>query len=421
MAKKRKSRGNRPAQSKQAKPDQGAKPFESVPKTADDSETKPPAEAKSEAAKLATQKPKPSAIDSPKPGPAKAAKQAKSGEKPIQHPDYVKAPMTRRQLMGRVATVAGITGGLGYFSLAPEKWRFSLKDITGRRSEPVHTPFQLPNFQVAKPATAFDIGLGRTGTPEQMLRKALDGIGGLEHYIKPGDVVLVKPNVAFDRAPNLGATSDPELVRVLVQLVLDCGAQEVRVADNPIESPPDCFKKSKIGEAAETAGGRVYLPDSNAFKMLNTPGAKLIENWWFFHRPFTNVDKVIGLSPVKDHNLCNASMGMKNWYGLLGGRRNQFHQDIHEIVSDLAVMMKPTLTVLDGTKVLMENGPTGGDPSNVKPGNAVLASVDPVAVDAWAFEHLLERGREYPEYLNKAVAKGCGQLDWEGRIKEVVG
>jgi uncharacterized protein (DUF362 family) len=72
----------------------------------------------------------------------------------------------------------------------------------------------------------------------------------------------------------------------------------------------------------------------------------------------------------------------------LGGRRNQFHQDIHEIVSDLAIMIRPTLTILDGTNILMENGPTGGDPSNVKNADAILAATGPVAMDAWALEYL---------------------------------
>jgi uncharacterized protein (DUF362 family) len=112
-------------------------------------------------------------------------------------------------------------------------------------------------------------------------------------------------------------------------------------------------------------------------------------------------------------------MGIKNWYGLLGGRRNQFHQDIHEIVSDLSLMIRPTLTILDGTRVLMQNGPTGGDPSNVKNGDAVLVGVDPVALDAWAFEHLLERGQDYPRYLRKAEEKGSGRVDWRGRVREV--
>lgn len=342
--------------------------------------------------------------------------------KPIQHPDYEKAPMDRRTLFRRVATAGVIAGGFAYLAKAPAGWPLSMRDDTGLRSVPVEPQLKLNDFRVERPSSGADIGLGRQGPAEEKLRRALDGVGGLSHYIQPGDIVLVKPNVAFDRSPNLGATSNPELLEILIRILLvDCKAQEVRVADNPIESPADCFAKSKIRQATEQAGGRVYLPDSNAFRMLNTPGAELIERWWFFHRPFTNVDKVIGLAPVKDHNLCGASIGMKNWYGLLGGTRNQFHQDIHGIVSDLTLMMKPTLTILDGTHILMENGPTGGDPSNVKQGDAVLASVDPVAVDAWAFEHLLERGRDYPEYMYKAVEKGSGSLDWEGRVKEIVG
>jgi len=342
-------------------------------------------------------------------------------QKPIQHPEYEKAPLTRRKLFARLATAAGLGGAAGYVSLAPPDWPLSLRDPSGLRSVPRVTPVRLRDFQVARPDGVFcDVGIGRGGTTEQKLRKALDALGGLAHYVRPGDIVLVKPNVAFDRSPALGATTHPEILELLLHMLLvDCRAQEVRVTDNPIESPSDCFAKSGVRRATEKAGGRVYLPDSNAFKVLNTPGAKLIENWWFLHRPFTNVDKVIGIAPVKDHNLCHASMGVKNWYGLLGGTRNQFHQDINEIVSDLSLMMRPTLTILDGTHVLMQNGPTGGDPSNVVQRDVVMAAVDPVAQDAWAFEHLLERGREYPRYLELAEAKGSGRVDWEGRIREI--
>ena len=338
---------------------------------------------------------------------------------PEEQPHIEKAPMNRRAFVRRLITAGGIGGGTAYVATAPEGWPLSRKDARGLRSVPKVKLFMLPDYRVAKPVAAADLGIARQGGPAEKLRRALDALGGITHYVQPGDIVLVKPNVAFDRSPNLGATSNPELLAHLVRMLLvDCRAQEVRVADNPIESPADCFAKSGIRQATEKAGGRVYLPDSNAFKMLHTPGAELIEDWWCLHRPLTNVDKVIGLAPVKDHNLCKASMGLKNWYGLLGGTRNQFHQNIHGIISDLAIMVRPTLTILDGTHILMQNGPTGGDPSNVKAGDAVAASVDPVALDAWAFEHLLERGRDYPEYLRKAEEKGAGQVDWAGRVKE---
>lgn len=144
----------------------------------------------------------------------------------------------------------------------------------------------------------------------------------------------------------------------------------------------------------------------------------LIEQWPFFRRPFRNVTKAIGLAAVKAYNLCHASLGIKNWYGLLGGRRNQFHQYIHETVSDLSIMIRPTLTIFDGTRVLLGNGPTGGHPANVKAGDTVVVGVDPVAMDAWAHEHLLER-KGTLECLRLAKRKGSAKMDYRGRLKEI--
>ena len=332
-----------------------------------------------------------------------------------------KLPMSRRRFLLRGVYAAGLSAVGAYLAFAPENFPFSLKDRTGLRSRPRPEVFNLKDFRVPNPKGRASVGIGRNGETGIQLRKALDAIGGIDHYIKRGDRVLVKPNVAFDRSPNLGATTHPDIIEPLIRLLIrDCGAQEVRVADNPIESPADCFAKSGVRRAVERAGGRVYLPDANSFKILKTRGAALIEAWPFFYRPFKDIDKVIGLAPVKDHNLCKASLGIKNWYGLLGGRRNQFHQAIHEIISELSIMIKPTFTILDGTRVLMENGPTGGDPSNVKEGNVVIAGTDPVAVDTWAYRYALERGGSLPEYLYRSEKKGSGSTDLRGRLKEIL-
>jgi uncharacterized protein (DUF362 family) len=103
-------------------------------------------------------------------------------------------------------------------------------------------------------------------------------------------------------------------------------------------------------------------------------------------------------------------MGMKNWYGLLGGRRNQFHQAIHNIVSDLGFMMSPTLMIIDGTRVMMRNGPTGGRLDDVKEMNTIVASVDQLACDAWCYEHLLGRDPAALRYLELAEQK-FGETD----------
>jgi uncharacterized protein (DUF362 family) len=312
---------------------------------------------------------------------------------------------TRREFLVRLGATIGVAAGTAAL------WRV-LSDPTGERGKPKEPSIQLKNFFVAPAANAKVLGIARGENHDAMLRMAIGAIGGIDHFIQKGDVVLIKPNVAFDRSPKLGATTNPDVLAAIIRLVKDAGASEVRVADNPIESPESCFAKTGIADAAKAAGAKVYLPTPSSFETLEVPGAKLIARWPLFYAPFRGVDKVIGVAPVKDHNLCQASMTTKNWYGLLGGRRNQFHQDIHNIVADLALMMKPTFVILDGSRVLMKSGPTGGDLSDVSPGRTIVAATDQIAADAFGYSQLLGRSTELPKYLFNAQARGLGNPDW---------
>ena len=350
--------------------------------------------------------------------------------------------MTRRELLTQGAgavVAAGAAAGGGYL----------LYDPTGDAGlpKPSDTGHRLRNyfadidFPVSNPRIS--VATGGEERIEQMVRAAVGGLAppvGMRQFISQGDVVLIKPNVGFDRAPQLGATTHPEVLRWVLRLCKEAGARKLIVADNPIESPDACFSKSKIGQAAEAEGAEVLLPSQAHFEMLvirdgppDPRKGEALGRWPILYRPLTEATKVIGLAPIKDHNLCSASMNMKNWYGLLGGRRNQFHQAIHNIVSDLGMMMSPTLVIADATRVMMRNGPTGGRLSDVKPGGelgrpAVIASVDPVACDAWCYQYLLGRDPAGLAYLDLAhqkigehIADGVkrfGQRDWQTYDRE---
>ncbi len=244
-----------------------------------------------------------------------------------------------------------------------------------------------------------------------MVKAALDSMGGVSHFIKKGDVVVIKPNVAFDKNPDLAATTQPDTVSAVIRLCLGAGARKVIVADNPINNPESCFYKTKVGEAAIRAGAELMLPKDSYFEDLFVGGETITTTWRMFYRPFREATKVIGISPVKDHNLCKATVTMKNWYGLLGNPRNQFHQNIHGIISDFALMMKPSLVIADGRKLLMRNGPTGGSLNDVKRGDTMVIGTDHTAVDSWCVSKLLERPRDQILYLDKVIARGLGQ-DW---------
>ena len=268
----------------------------------------------------------------------------------------------------------------------------------------------LPDFSVRGMAGKMSIV---TGTDRvKNLNLALTALGGIGAFVKAGDRVLLKVNAAFAVSPILSATTHPELVAEMTRLCYQAGAASVIVTDNPINDPANCFTLTGIGRAAEGAGAKVMLPRAGYFKPFTVRGAELIRDWPVLLEPFDGVTKVIGMAPAKDHNRSGASMTLKNWYGLLGGRRNLFHQDIHNLIKELALMVKPTLVILDGTMTMMTNGPTGGSLSDLKPTRTMVAGTDPVAVDAFGVTLLGRQASDLP-YLAKAAAAGAGTASYE--------
>ena len=244
------------------------------------------------------------------------------------------------------------------------------------------------------------------------LRLAFKSIGGIETYIKKGDRVLLKVNAAFASPQMLSATTHPEVVSEVTRLCLKAGASAVIVSDNPINDPGSCFTLSGITDAARSAGARLVLPRDDAFKPFSLPGGRLIQNWPVLFEPLRDINKVIGTAPVKDHHRSGASMIMKNWYGLLGGRRNIFHQDIQTIITELAMMVRPTLVILDGTTTMMTNGPTGGSLADLKETNTMIAGTDQVAVDAYG-ANLLQRSLNDLPFIGMAEAAGLGTANYQ--------
>jgi uncharacterized protein (DUF362 family) len=245
----------------------------------------------------------------------------------------------------------------------------------------------------------------------ETLQTALKAIGGIETFIKKQDRVLLKVNAAFASPPILSATTHPDVVAEIVRLCYKAGAASVTVTDNPINDPASCFRLTGIIQAAQSAGAKVVLPETQFFKPITLANAKLIRSWPVLYEPFKDINKVIGTAPVKDHHRSGASMVMKNWYGLLGGRRNIFHQDIHTIIKELAMMVTPTLAILDGTTSMMHNGPTGGSLADLKETNTMIVSTDQVAADAFG-STLLGKSLGELSFIAKAEASGAGTADF---------
>ncbi len=311
-------------------------------------------------------------------------------------------PLARRDFLRRVAQAGAAAAAVGGSAL----W---LLDVAGPAASGTEAACTVPDFSLPEKRGRLSIVTGSERT--KTLNRALAALGGIEGFITPGDRVVLKVNAAFASPPSLGATTHPELVAECARLCLKAGAASVTVTDNPINEPASCFALSGIAKAAEAAGAQIELPRPGAFRAASLKGGRLIRNWPLFFEPLRRATKLIGLSPVKDHHRSGASMAMKNWYGLVGGQRNLFHQDIHDFILELATLFRPTLVILDGTTSMIANGPTGGSLEDLKTTNTMIVSTDQVAADAFGAT-LLGKSAP-PTFVSKAAAAGLGVVDYE--------
>jgi len=311
--------------------------------------------------------------------------------------------LSRREFLGRAAKAGACLAAAGAIAYATH-------DPAGPGPASVAPQAAaLPDFSI--PGQGKKMCIAHGSDRARTLQLALQALGGIETFIQKGDRVLLKVNAAFASPPMLCATTNPQLVAELARLCYAAGAATVAVTDNPINDPASCFALTGIGQAARSAGADVILPEERFFKPMTVKGAQLIRNWPVLMVPLAGVTKLIGIAPVKDHHRSGASMVMKNWYGLLGGRRNIFHQDIQTIIAELAGMVQPTLVVLDGTSTMITNGPTGGSLADLKETRTLIVGTDQVAVDAFGATLLGKTAADLP-FIAKAEARGAGSADY---------
>ena len=268
---------------------------------------------------------------------------------------------------------------------------------------------QIRSYQIKLSETYPAMVTVTNGSPSQLVVEAMKALGGMQRFISRGDVVVLKPNIGWDRVPQQAANTNPEVVKKVAELCFDAGAKKVIVTDVSCNDARRCFQRSGIGPSAASVGATILLPEERKFRDYRLGGELL--SVWPVYTPIIETDKIINLPIVKHHNLCHATMGLKNWYGILGGRRNQLHQNIDVGVADLANFLRPTLTILDAYRVLISNGPQGGNLDDVRMMKTIAAGTDPVAIDAFGAT-LLGLQPEQLGYLKIAQQRGLGRMDF---------
>lgn len=313
------------------------------------------------------------------------------------------AVLSRREALIQLLRVAGAGAGASGIAL----W---LSKGTTRPEAPLAVAVK-HGHAVPADSTLPEMAVIQGEDPALLARQAIEELGGIRRFVARGDVVLVKPNIGWDRTPEQAANTNPQVVAEIVRQSMDAGAKRVVVTDVSCNEPRRCFQRSGIAEAAQRAGAEVILPDPTKFREIDLQG-EVLRAWPIFE-PFLNADKVINVPIAKHHALTGTTLGMKNWYGILGGQRNQLHQRIHESLVDLADFMRPTLTMIDCYRILLRNGPTGGNLEDVLLKTTVVASTDPVAVDAYVARAFWNMELDAMPYLKLAAKRGLGIVEFE--------
>lgn len=315
-------------------------------------------------------------------------------------------PIDRRAVLRRLAQAGLVLGGSGAAVavglLSPGRW--------GARSGDTMIPSRTVAADPLRPAAV----IARGGRPADRVRAAVERVGGMTRFVAPGETVLIKPNMAWDRTPEQGANTDPEVVAEVVRLCREAGAGRIVVAEVPVHDAARAADRSGIEAAVRQAGAEFLVPPRADFIIARLNGS-VLDRWEIF-APAITADRLINVPVVKDHGLTRLTCGLKNLYGFLGGNRGRLHQRIHEAIADLAVAFRPTLTVVDATRVMVRGGPQGGRLDDVVPVGAIAAGTDPVALDAWGAGLL---GLDPRDIGHIVLAQGRGLGTFGSAIEEI--
>lgn len=251
----------------------------------------------------------------------------------------------------------------------------------------------------------------------QLTEKAIEGLGGMKRFVSRGDVVWVKPNIAWDRPPELAANTNPAVVATLVRLALEAGAKTVKVGDNPCDLAEKTYVASGIPDAVRPLGAQVVMLDRKRFRDTSVNGERM--KTLLMYPEILDCDLVINVPIAKHHALAGCTLCMKNYMGVIENRR-AFHQALPECIVDLTRFMQPrtALHVLDGVRILQAHGPKGGNPDDVRVKTTVAAGVDPVALDAFGAELMGRKPSEIGSVVKGSEA-GLGTMDYGSMAREI--
>ncbi len=254
------------------------------------------------------------------------------------------------------------------------------------------------------------------GAPAAATRAAVELLGGMQKFVKPGDRVVIKPNMSFNRTPEQASNTHPEVIRELAVMCKEAQAGKVFILDHTLASAKMCLLRSGIEEACKSVDpNMVYaINESNLYQDVPIPQAVSLNETQII-KEVLKADVLIAAPVAKSHSATGVSLSMKGMMGLIWDRWTLHRQGLDETIVDMCTVLKADLAVIDGSRVLSTNGPQG--PGKVLKENTIIASRDMVAADACAIESFTWYGRKYKAkqvgHIREAHRRKFGRMDIE--------
>ncbi len=243
-----------------------------------------------------------------------------------------------------------------------------------------------------------------------LMQKAMEIIfenGGLGKNVKN---VALKVNAAWTRTPAQGANTHPELVDVFIEKTLESGAKHIVVPEHPCRPGRESFPRSGIIQVVKKYKQKMVDlgQDRKSFTDVTLPKAEELKKAKVAAE-FLEADAVVNMPVAKHHSGAKLTMAMKNWMGAVADRGFWHRNDLHQCIADFSTYMKPTWTVIDATRTMMDKGPQG-PARTLKTPNLLIVCRDQVAADAYTSQ-LFHSSIDAVKYLRIARDSKIGQTD----------
>ena len=260
-----------------------------------------------------------------------------------------------------------------------------------------------------------DMAAIMNGEPAAMLRAALEQLGGIKRFVKKGDKVTLKPNIGWDRTPELAANTNPDLIVEMIKQCQNAGAAEVRVFDHTCDEWTRCYDHSGIDKAVKAAGG-IMVPanEESYYQEIELPKGKALKKAKV-HKAILESDVWFNIPVLKNHGGARLTIAMKNHMGIVWDRRAFHSLGLQECIADITTLSKPAaLHIVDADRIMTDHRPPGGHANDVLLPNALCATTDIVAVDTAAakfFNQFRQIPLETVSHIENGQKLGMGTMD----------